>query len=465
MENNHFNVRSYRAFGDGKTKDTAAIQQAIDECSGSGGGVVLIPSGTYLSGTIWLKDNVELRLERGAEIKASPDLADYNSDDAFLQNWNCPEEEVSGAHLIIALECRNAAITGLGVINGNNDAYFDTSELKGRYWNIKTRRPAQMVFFCECENVSIENVSLIDPTYWSLYLYGCDDVRVRGLRIHNSFAARNGDGIDIDCCRNVTVSDCIIHSGDDCLTIRGDKNRLRLPRKEIDKDATRNINCADWTNKPEIAKCSENICVSNCVLSSSCCAIRIGVGDGEIKNCTLNNIVISNSRFGINLISKFSNYGICGTTISNIRFSNFIINACMPFTIMNGNGSQAEISNIFLNDISVTGAHCSYICGEPDMKIRNVLFKNINFTLRCGKNNIADENDKSLTQIERDVRRPAAFYCRNVTGLAFENVVLDWQERSNFRHDIILDKTMADIRELRSNGSQYGITKSICQLT
>ena len=318
-----------------------------------------------------------------------------------------------------------------------------------------------MVFFCECTNITLENISLLNSTYWNVFLYGCEDVRVRGLRIYNSFATRNGDGVDIDCCRNVTISDCNIHAGDDCLTIRGDPSKLKHLRQEVEKDATQNINYEDWPIKPERPKCAENICVSNCVLSSSCLGIRVGVGAGEIRNCTFNNIVISNTRFGINIVSCFDGFGGCGTTISNIRFSNFIIDACQPFLIGSGSGAKSSISNIFFDNISANGAHCSYICGEPDWKISNLRFKNLFLTLRSGKNNIAEENDASLTPIERDVRRPAAFYCRNARDLVFDQVDIQWSDPGKFRHDIMLEDSTATIRELRSNGDQFGFEKSI----
>ena len=95
-------VRTFGAVGDGVAKDTAALQGALDACGALGGGTVVVPPGTYLTGTLWLRSHVNLRLEHGAVLKGSPDLADYNAPDAYPQNWNSKREGWSAKHLLIA---------------------------------------------------------------------------------------------------------------------------------------------------------------------------------------------------------------------------------------------------------------------------------------------------------------------------------------------------------------------------
>ena len=131
------NVRDFGAKGDGVTKDTAAIQRAVDA-----GGMVCFPPGVYLSGTLYLKSGGGLFLERGAILKASPDPADYNADDFCPQNRAHPGEDASGAHFIVALEQENITICGGGRIDGNRQAFYgdDAEPYMGKYqegtaWN------------------------------------------------------------------------------------------------------------------------------------------------------------------------------------------------------------------------------------------------------------------------------------------------------------------------------------------
>ena len=102
----------------GKVLCTAEIQRAIDDCNASGGGRVTVPPGVFLTGTIWLRDNVELHLEHGSVLKASADMNDYNALDAYPQNYGCDAEMWVGKHLIIAHETTGTAITGTGTLMG-----------------------------------------------------------------------------------------------------------------------------------------------------------------------------------------------------------------------------------------------------------------------------------------------------------------------------------------------------------
>ncbi len=119
-----YDIIDFGATGDGLTKNTSTIQAAIDQCHHDGGGQVVVPPGVFVTGSIFLRDNVELHLLSGAEIKGSPDLADYNADDCFAQNQVFTTEQVTGAHLIMAIEATNVAITGRGRINGKAKVYL-----------------------------------------------------------------------------------------------------------------------------------------------------------------------------------------------------------------------------------------------------------------------------------------------------------------------------------------------------
>ena len=121
----NYSVLNFGAVADGMTLCTSAFQKAIDTCYENGGGRVVIPAGNYLVGSIFLRSNVELHLSHASRLIASKDLSDYNSDDAYAQNFGVSYEEWVGKHLIMAIECENVALTGSGTIDASGDHFFE----------------------------------------------------------------------------------------------------------------------------------------------------------------------------------------------------------------------------------------------------------------------------------------------------------------------------------------------------
>lgn len=369
-----YNIIDYGAVGDGVTINTQAIQRAIDECSNAGGGRVIVPAGTFVSGTIWLKNDVELHLESPKSILlGSSNFADYNTADAYPQNWKSINEQTNGGHFILAVEVKNVSITGFGIIDGNGDAFMNgtrpTDNETYCFWphgfsviaDPVNTRPAQMIAMVESQNILISGVTLRNSTYWTLFLHGCDTVRVHQLRIENHPWLLNGDGIDIDCTSNITVSDCIIHTGDDALTLRADNAKLK--------------------NKE---KCTENVVVTNCILrSGGANAIRIGVGDGFIKNAVFSNLILTQSVGGIHIQSKYSNNGLpTGTHISNVRFSNISgPDLRVPLFFNSGFNTAAYMKNISICDSNFDLEHTCGIIGNGIGEVSGIVWRNLTFNV------------------------------------------------------------------------------------
>ena len=359
------NVKDFGAVGDGKTKDTAAIQKAIDA-----GGAVYFPPGTYLTGTLFLRSHGGLQLETGAVLLGSLDPEDYILEDPGSPSRVVKTEQTSDEHLIVALGLENVFIRG-GRIDGRSADFYAGQPETLSFGCRKTLacppwKPAQMLFFHESKNIRIEDVELVNSPFWHCFLHGCEWVTIRGVHINSSPLEHNNDGIDIDCCSHVTVSDCIIDVGDDALTLRGNPKHLTAKRS------------------------CEYVTVSNCVLRSDYAhAIRIGVGGGEIRHGVFSNIVMNNTRGAIWICSKYSNRSR-GVDISDlafdhihaeamnflfirhdykfiegvpfagvlkdIRFSRLSGRTQLPFLI-EGNG-LAELANITMSD-------CRFIAGDP----------------------------------------------------------------------------------------------------
>jgi len=353
-----FSVVDFGAVGDGAAKDTASIQRAIDAAESAGGGTVSLGAGTYLSGSLYLKDNVEIWLGPGAVLKASPDREDYNSWDVCPQNSTNAFESSFGAHLLLAIEKRKVGVRGPGRIDGNADVF--TLDGKGEAYGQQRVpwRPSQLLYFVECEDVRVVDLELVRAPYWTLFLHGCEHVAVRGLSIdvRRRPHTHNGDGIDIDCCRYVTVSDCRINSSDDAITLRGDWKRLRRRRP------------------------CEFVAVSNCILSSPCCAIRVGVGDGIVRNCVFSNCIIENTRTGIELVSSWRP-GSHGVDMTGLMFSNFRVDAGVFCRIRHQYATEAVVRDIEFSGISGSSELASEIRSNRKGKFSGIRFRDV----RVGK--------------------------------------------------------------------------------
>ena len=394
------NVSDYGAVGDGKTLNTKSIQQAIDACASSRGGRVYLPAGIYKCGTIWLKSHVELHLEMGAVLLASDDMKDYNDSNAFTQNFDCPSEGWVGKHLIIAHEAEDVAITGLGTVNGNCHAFVTEFRDYPQYHNgyiwsdgmsalrdSAAMRPGQLICFIECKNVTVRDITVRNSPCWSCYLLGCESVSVSGLRVSNPRWMLNSDGIDIDACRSVTVSDCIISTGDDAIAIRSSESRL----------VKNKFHC-------------EDVVITNCVLSTQICALRIGVGSGLIRRVRVSNLAVTGCCNLIQLCTAYSGKG--GVSIEDVSVSG--VTAAGTERLLEAfckNG--AHISGITLSDISATSSMTSYIDGSGGVA-ENITLRNVSISLY-------DKYD-TMTPALLAERGEHALLLKNASGVSLSNV-------------------------------------------
>ncbi len=416
-----FNVHTYGALGDGAAKDTAALQAAIDACNAAGGGRVLVPAGVYVTGTLWLKSRVELYLSAGATLLGSPDRSDYNADDAFPGNEPFYTEHVSGAHLLIAWQQEDITLGGPGKIDGNSAAFLAplpdthraTYRAKTGNFPFTGWRPGQMVFFIQCRRCNVRDISLVNAPYWTLFLYGCEEMAIRGVRIQNPPATPNGDGIDIDCCRNVTVSDCQIASGDDSITLRAN-GEGRLP------------------NTPNVC---ENIAVANCILSSPCNAVRVGVGSGTIRNCTFSNLLIPEARTGISIVSAYRPNIAKGVRISGVDFNGVRMDVAIPMSISVGsqNAREPRITDIGFSNFRITASAAAQWVGSPASRIARVSMHDVQFTLRGGTEN--PEFRSALPEsihhfgfpgVDGKPALPCALFGRHLEAVSFSDITLCW---------------------------------------
>ena len=318
------NVLDFGAVGDGQTLNTSAFAEAIAACAAAGGGTVYVPPGRYLTGSIELASNLSLHLEAGAELLYSGNPADSPLVPSRWEGTNVHTH----APLIYARGKENISLTGRGTINGQGELWWwrsgatdparrEEAAVARDAWRAlferieagekvtvedfavaaEHLRPSLVVFY-ECRNVRVEGVTLTNSPMWLLHPIYSEDVVITGARFISH--GPNGDGLDIDSCRNVRVSDCTFDTNDDCIAIKSGRNA----------DGRR-------TARP-----TEYVTITNCVMNRGHGAVAIGSETaGDIRFVTASNIVCNGTDFGIRLKTQRARGGV----VEHVRFSDWVI--------------------------------------------------------------------------------------------------------------------------------------------
>ena len=316
-------VRDYGAAGNGKTKDTQAIQKAIEACAQKGAGVVYFPPGSYLTGTITLRSNLTLHLEAGATLLASPDVDDY----PLLPSAYQPEAR-RGSGLIYGEKIENVTITGLGTIDGQGllwwkrsrmptqpvdhdfhnhhlanspgqgDYYFQGKPTKEEADKVEKHGRPETIYFLHCTNILLEGFTIRNSPGRTIDLVFGERLVLRGLTINNPMESPTTDAMDIESCRNVHIDNCTMGAGDDLVTI---KSGADLPGRRA------GIPC-------------ENVTVTNCTMLHGHGAIVLGSEtSGGVRNIAVSNCVFRGTDRGFRLKTQRGRGGVVdGLVASNI---------------------------------------------------------------------------------------------------------------------------------------------------
>lgn len=334
-----FDIRDHGATGDGATNDAAAIQAAIDACHAAGGGRVLVPAGaTYLSGSIELRSHVELHVERGAVLAGAPDPAAYTArlEVGALSAGVVNDENDAALAFITANGATDIAITGAGRIDGAGRAFI--FEDLGTIYRCPNQRPFT-VFLIGCSRVHIRDVRFTDAALWCVRLSGCEDVVIHAITIDSDLKYPNADGIDLDRCRRVRISDCEISCGDDAISLK---------------------TCEEF---PDLGP-TEDITITNCTLQSTSSAVVVGVDAiADIRNVVVSNCVIRSSHRGLAV-----NLGQEG------NFENILFSDCVVETRHFDRGWWGHGEPIYVN----VGAWHDQVGRLRNVRFRNILCRSEN---------------------------------------------------------------------------------------
>jgi hypothetical protein len=400
---NFFNVKDFGATGNRTDKSTRSFQSAIEACTLAGGGTVYVPPGEYSVGTLELRDNVNLHIEAGASLFLSQDKNDI----------------IRGKYaMIYAEKVKNISVTGKGTMDGL--AQYEFTEMDGidpeiaeeieiarkagedmrRYYRIGVQ--TYMFILNECTNVLLEDISVINSPLWNVRLNDCDRVFVRGVYIYSDLEKGvNADGIDICCSKNVTISDSVIVTADDAIVLKTPERRGK-----------------------EGVNPTENIVVTNCVLTSSSTPLMIGTETlADIRhvifsNCTIRN---SNKGFGINVQD--------GCTVSDIIFSNLTIETSRrhwnwwgsaelcKFILRKREDSSklGQIRDILVENIISHVRGTSSLTGHPEQPLENIRMYNVRLFME-------PEDSKAK-------RATDAMKLENVRDLKIRDLEISWNKK------------------------------------
>ncbi|MEM6964014.1 MAG: sulfatase-like hydrolase/transferase [Bacteroidota bacterium] len=425
--NQVYNILDYGAVRSHKKLSTKAIQAAIDDCANNGGGTVLVPKGTYVTGTLFLKSNVTLKMGENTELFGSSNLEDY------AEVPLATEEPHFSKCLFYAKGEKNITIVG-----------HPRSEINGKGYLFKHSPERPKLFRIEeCTNVRFENAIIKNSGSWCAYFRECDSVFLHKTAVYNK-ENRNNDGMNFDGCSNVRITDCNLQVEDDAICL-----------------------------KSSVDKICENIHVENCTISSYWASVKFGTASKTgFRNVKVTNCQFFDSRHGaIKLLA------VDGAILEDVEFSNIKMYNCGgPIFLRLGNRGRTydkSIKQVYDTDAKPEGRPVGKIrnitfkniegrltgridpptegimfTGLPNHYIENVTLENIHFSytgfgnLGVSNRTIAEDEARYPEQLFFGVLPAYGMYLRHIKGLKIKNVNLSLRGHDD-RYAIVMEDVLS----------------------
>jgi polygalacturonase len=416
-----FNIVKFGAIADGLTLNTKSINAAITACNAKGGGVVLIPQGLWLSGPIVLKSNVDLHIERAGMVLFTDDKSQYALVEGNYEGHPSPRNEspISGTNL------SNIAISGEGIFDGNGGVWRSISKdkLSDPEWKAllasggynpdgaKTWYPSEgfatasktkdvlylqpgktlkdyaeykdfyrpnMLVLTNCKKVFISGTTFQNSANWCMHTLLCEDITIRNAHVKNPWYAQNGDGIDIESCRNVLLEGNTFDAGDDGICIKSGRDEEGRKQGKPTENVTIRNNIVyrahgGFVIGSEMSGGARNIFVTDCTFIGTDIGLRFKTVRGRggivenifIKNISMRSIVNEAILFDMYYMTKG------GSTLGLKE---------IPAV----NDGTPQFRNFYVSNVSCNGAKAAiFIRGLPEMAIKNINLENI--TIKADK--------------------------------------------------------------------------------
>lgn len=473
------NIVNHGAKGDGHFLNTTAINKAIEQSSLQGGGVVLVPSGLWLTGPIILKSNVNLHLKRDAILFFTDDFDQYK---LIAANWEGQpawrnQSPISGTDLT------NIAITGSGVIDGNGDAWrmVKKSKLTDSQWknlvnsggvvdkssqiwypsekslagskdkkagvmtagtsssdyeHIKDFLRPNLLVLTNCKKVLLEGVTIQNSPAWNLHPLLCEDLTLRRLLVRNPWYGQNGDGVDIESCKNVLIEDCTFDVGDDGICIKSGRDKSGRERGKPTENVLIRNNVVyhahgGFVIGSEMSGGAKNIWVQDCSFIGTDIGLRFKTKRG--RGGTVENIFIEN----INMIDipgeaiLFDMYyeavdpvPMAGEKREKVKAEKIPVTEETP-----------QFKNFHIKNVFVNGAEKGiFFRGLPEMNIQDITIEKVTIQAKKGIDIIEACNIKlkDITIFSKETA--PVVHIENAQNIVFEN--LKYQDDATLLFDL-----------------------------
>lgn len=417
-----FNIVNYGAIADGMTLNSAAINKTIDECAEKGGGTVLIPQGSYVTGPIIMKSNINLHLAKGALVIFS---SDFNQYPLVVSSF----EGVDAARCqspVVAENLENIAITGPGLMNGNGYYwrpvkkdkltesqwknhlkdyggvltadkkmwYSSEKALKGSLTNnigkltegktladfedVKDFLRPNMIRIYQCKNILIEDVTFENSPAWTTHLMMSEHISIKSLKVKNPWYGTNTDALDLESCRNALVEDCNFDTGDDGITIKSGRDAEGRKRGMPTQDIIVN-NCIVYHSHggfvvgSEMSGGANNLFISNCTFIGSDIGLRFKTTRGRggvVENVYVNNVNMKDIPAEAILFDMYymakDPVVLAGEKREPPKVEFKPVDETTP-----------QFRNFFFRNITCNGAAKGiFVRGIPEMHVKNILIEN-----------------------------------------------------------------------------------------
>ncbi|WP_224995991.1 glycoside hydrolase family 28 protein [Cesiribacter sp. SM1] len=422
-----FLITDFGAVGDGKTKNSEAFKQAIQACHDSGGRRVVVPEGTWLTGAIHLKSNVNLHLTDDATILFSRDTADYLP--VVFSRWE-GMELMNYSPFIYAYEQENIAVTGNGTLDGNSDNdnwwYWCGARKYGWKEGLGRQNPArallhqqnreqvpteqriygpghylrpQFVQPYKCKNVLISGIRLINSPMWNVNPVLCENVTVENIRVES--LGPNNDGCNPESCKNVLIRGCYFDTGDDCIAIKSGRNedgrRIGRPSENIIiEDCIMKEGHGGVVIGSEISGGARNIWAQNCTMDSPNLDRVLRIKTSSQRGGTVENIFMRNVKVGtyreaaVKCNMFYEEEGAHIPTIRNIIVENLQVENGGKYGVLVNAYEQSPVENLKLINCTINGVEIPVQADHvKDMEFENVT---INGKPYAGAGNVAGAN-------------------------------------------------------------------------
>ncbi len=371
-------ITDYSAIGDGQTINTQAIQDAINKCAADGGGVLVVPKGTFLCGSIFFKQGVDLLIEKDGVLKGTDNPDDYPQVETRWEG----EEMVWTAALLNFFDMTDVDLTGEGTIDGSGDKWMDKFPRGSR--ELRTGRP-RLIAIQNCKDVRVSGLSLKNQACWGLFILYSRNVLVENLTIRAEHNIISSDGIDVDSSRDVLITGCDIDVNDDCIAIKSGK----------DEDGRR-------VNRP-----AEDIIVEKCHFRYGHGGVSMGSEmSGGIRNVEIRNCIMDADNWAP---VRFKSQPSRGGVVENITYRDIQLKDTrkafefnMAWRMVNPKPPADPlpvVRNVKIINVSGTTANVGDMHGLEGSPIVNVSFENCRIKARRGfvLENVRDLDISGLT--------------------------------------------------------------------